>query len=288
MFSAISIDDRTGTPVDFLTATAGVYRATGLTGIQTPRQLIRPRPTAHGAINGTRWTEGRLINLEGRVYSTVSPANAFAQFRALTTPILETLDYGPALLKWTESGSGGLALQAYVKLYGELEPPVEVGPNLLAYQAQLFAEDPRAYSQTLSTSTGGTLSTSSGGFTLPRTIPVTFAASTGGTTAVNNAGNRPTPPVFRVYGYCVNPQIILVGTTSRIALTGTISAGDYLEIDVSQRTITINGTSPALQFLDAANSSWFELPRGTSTIQLIAGTFDTVARVDVLYRAAYT
>jgi hypothetical protein len=288
MFSSITIDDAAGSPVA-LHADGGkrrVFRASGLTGIQTPRQVIRPRPTAHGAINGTRWTEGRLIVLEGRIHDASSAADAFAEFRTVTTPLLETLDAGAALLKWTERD--GLALQAAVKLFGEVEPPAEVGPNILVYQAQLLAEDPRAYSQSLNTTTGGTLSVSSGGLTFPRTIPITFAASSGGTAAVNNVGNRSTAPIFRVYGMVVNPQILLVGTTSRIALTGTVGAGDYLEISVADRTITLNGTSPALQYLDAASTTWFELPRGTSTIQLLAGSFDAVARVDVLYRAAYT
>jgi hypothetical protein len=48
-------------------------------------------------------------------------------------------------------------------------------------------------------------------------LPIRFNVSTAGTAAVNNLGNRPTPPVFRVYGMCVNPQILLTGTTSRIA-----------------------------------------------------------------------
>ncbi len=288
MFSAITLNDASGSPVDFHQPTGKrrIHRAIGLSGIQSPRQVVRSRPTAHGQINDTRWTDGRLVVLEGRVHSTVSPADAFAEFRTLTTPMLQTLDEGAALLKWTEES--GLALQASVKLYGEVEPPVEVGANLLAYQAQLLAEDPRAYSQTLNTATGGTISTAPGGWTWPRTMPITFSASAGGAVAVNNIGNRPTPPIFRVYGMCVNPQVLLVGSTSRIALTGTIAAGDYLEIDVAQRTIKVNGTSSVLNFLDAANTTWFDLPRGASTIQLLAGTFDTVARCDVLYRSAYT
>lgn len=288
MYSAITLDDATGTPVDFHQPAGArrVHRAVGLSGIQPPRQNVRLRPTGHGSINGTRWTEGRLIVIDGRIYSTVSAADALSEFRTLATPMLETLDEGAALLKWTERD--GLALQAYVKLYGSVEPPVEVGPNLLVYQAQLLAEDPRAYSQTLSTSVGGVLSISAGGWVAPETPPIVFNVSAGGTTAVNNVGNRPTAPIFRVYGLAVNPRILLVGTDLEISLTGTVSAGDYLEIDVAARTITVNGTSPALNFLNAVDTTWFELPRGTNTIQLLAETFDAVTRVDVLYRAAYT
>jgi len=286
-YSDISLNDAAGTAV-YLHSTSNrhIYRAVGLTGVQSPRQNIRVRPTGHGQINGTRWTDGRLITLEGRVTVPSSAADTFSEFRTLAGAMLETLDTGAALLKWTEAG--GLAFQAAVKLYGEVEPAVEVGPNILAYQVQLLAEDPRAYSQTQSTSTGGTLSVSAGGMTFPRTIPITFAASSGGTAAVNNTGNRPTPPIFRVYGRIVNPQILLVGTTYRIALTGTISAGDYVEIDVASRTVKLNGSSNQLNFLDAANTTWFELPRGTSTIQLLAGDFDTVARCDVIWRSAFT
>ena len=285
--STITLDDANGTPVDLhRTAKRHVYRAVGLIGIPPLRQVVRVRPSAHGSINDTRNTEGRLVVLDGRIYCPDSAADLYTEFRVLAGTMLETLDEGAALLKWTEDG--GLSLQASVKLFGEFEPPIEVGPNLLAYQAQLFAEDPRAYSQDLSTSTGGTLTNAPGGWAWPETPPIVFSLSAGGTTAVNNLGNRPTPPVFRVYGQCVNPQILLVGTTKRIALTGTIGAGDYLEVDVANRSITINGTSPAQNFLDASGTSWYDLPKGTSTIQLLAPTFDAGARCDVEYRSAYT
>lgn len=286
-FSSITLDDATGYPVPFHPATnRNVYRAAGLIGIPAIRQVVRPRPSAHGAINGSRNTDGRLIVIDGRTYSTSSFAEAADEFRIIAGAALETLDVGAALLKWEEDG--GLALQALVKLHGELEPPVEIGPNVLAYQAQFLAEDPRAYSQTLNTSTGGELAVSEGGWTFPSPLPITFEASSGGTAAVNNEGNRPTPPVFRIYGACTNPQILLVGTSLRIALTGTVAAGDYLEVDTARRTIKINGSSPALSFLDAANTTWFELPKGISTIQLLAGSFDASARCDVVYRSAYT
>jgi hypothetical protein len=286
-FSDITINDADGVAVALhRTDTRHVYAATGLIGVTPPRQVVRPRPSAHGFINDTRNTEGRLIVLEGRLLGEQSATDMFSEFYAVAGAMLETLDYGEALLKWTIDG--GPSMQAMVKLHGELEPPVEVGPNILAYQAQLLAQDPRAYDQSESSSTGDPLSSAPGGLTFPRTMPIRFNVSDSGTAAVENLGNRPTPPVLRVYGQAVNPQILLVGTTSRIALTGTISAGDYLEVDVQNRTLLMNGTTPALNFLDAANTTWFELPKGTSSVQMLAGTFDTSARVAVLYRAAYT
>jgi hypothetical protein len=283
-FSDITLNDADGLDVDLhRTDSRHIYAATGLIGVTPPRQVVRPRPSAHGSINNTRNTEGRLIVLEGRLLGEQSATDMFTEFYAVAGAMLETLDYGEALLKWTIDG--GASMQAMVKLHGELEPPVEVGPNILAYQAQLFAQDPRAYDQSQSSSTGDPLSSAPGGWTFPRTMPIRFNVSVSGTAAVENLGNRPTPPVFRVYGMAVNPQILLLGTDYRIALTGTISAGDYLEVDVQNRTLMMNGTTSALYFLDAANTQWFELPKGTSTVQMLAGAFDTSAKVSVLYRA---
>jgi hypothetical protein len=258
-------------------------------GIAGLRDSKRVRPESHGAINETRFEDGRLINLEGEVWSTVSQEAAYAELRLITRPMIETLDHGPALMRWTE-GASGLALQRLVKLDGGVEPPLEEAAAFLRYQAQFFAEDPRAYSQTLSTATGISLSTATGGLDFSEPFPWTFAPSGGGTAVVTNDGNRPTPPVFRIYGQIVNPQIILVGTDSRIVLTGTVPAGDFLEIGTSsagRRYVKLSGLTDRLNFYDAAASTWFDLPPGSSTIQLIGASFDTTARIDVLYRSAY-
>jgi hypothetical protein len=243
-FSAITLADADGVlDIDLhRTDSRHIYAATGLIGVTPPRQVVRPRPSAHGSINNTRNTEGRLIVLEGRLLGEQSATDMFTEFYTVAGAMLETLDYGEALLKWTIDG--GASMQAMVKLHGELEPPVEVGPNILAYQAQLFAQDPRAYDQSQS-STRATRSRArrAGGRSRGPVDPVQ-RLSTPGPRAVENLGNRPTPPVFRVYGMAVNPQILLTGTDYRIALTGTISAGDYLEVDVQNRSITVNGTTP--------------------------------------------
>lgn len=290
MLSAVTIDDAAGQPVTLhaLPATTrGLQRADGLVGITPPRPVTRARPTAHGTVDQTRWTDGRMINLQGFVLGTDAAA-AQAEFRAVAAPMLATLDTGPALLKWTEQGAAGLALQAKVKLAGDVMPGLEPGPNALFYAAQLLAADPRAYSQALTTATGLTLGFSAGGLTFNRTFNITFGGTAGGTVAVNNVGNRPSPPVFRLYGGCTNANIILVGSGKQISLTGNIANGDYLEIDVQARTMKLNGTSTALSYLNPVSTTWFELPTGTSTIQAIATAFDTTARCDVLYRSAYT
>jgi Siphovirus-type tail component, C-terminal domain len=201
----------------------------------------------------------------------------------------------------SESRSGH-ALQRLVKLDGDLDPPMQGGAADLTYQAQFFAEDPRAYSQTLQTVSSTALSVLGGGLifdgpveffpgygtaTRGALFPWTFTSSGGGTVSFTNAGNRPTPPVFQAYGMCVNPQIVLSGTGLRLMFNGTIAAGDYLEIDIAKRTVMLNGATNRLNFYDGANSTWFELPAGTSNLQLVAASFDSNAMLKVIGRSAY-
>lgn len=290
MISALTLDDKDGNAVTFHTpgGSPKVTGVSGLTGLSALRANVTVAPTRHGSIDNTRWTEGAVVVVEGLCYSGGSWSDALDDFRDLTVPMLQTLDDGPALLKWTEEDSG-LDLQKTVRLASDVVPVFEPGARLVRYQAQFLAADPRSYSQTETTATGSTFE-STGGATMPRTFPVTFIASDSATASVNNTGNRPTPAVFRVYGFATDPQIVLVGDSAsrRIAMTGTIGAGDYLELDVQARTVKLNGTSPAQEFIDASETTWFDLPVGTSTIRLLVGSNDTVTRCDVLYRPAYT
>lgn len=290
MLSAVTLDDNTGAAVtlhqDAPNGKRWLTSATGLRGIQSLRDSKRVAPQRHGAINETRYEDGRNITLVGEIMSTISIEDAFNEFALVATPMMQTLDSGAALLKWTE-GATGNALQRLVKLDGDLEPPFQEAQAILSYQAQFFSEDPRAYSQTLQTITSSLLSLSGGGHTFPCTYPRTYASSGGGTVSFTNAGNRSTPPKFQIFGSCVNPQIVLVGTGLKLSFIGTINAGDFLEIDAAKRSVRLNGTTNRFNLYDGANSTWFDLPSATSNLQLVAGTFDSNALLKVIGRSAY-
>lgn len=127
--------------------------AVGLVGgvVSAPRTNKSTRPNAHGAINNTKYTDGTGVTLTLEVTGT-SIEDAFAQFEAISAVCVQTLDYGPALLKWTE-GTTGRQLQRLVKLDGPIDPPIQNDAAMLTFQVQFFAEDPRAYSQAATTVT---------------------------------------------------------------------------------------------------------------------------------------
>ena len=294
MLSSVTLDDNTGTPVTLhLDATTGkrwLTSALGLRGVQNLRNSgtagRRVRPQAHGGIVPTKYEDARIITLQGEIVSQVSIEDALNEFALIAAPMIQTLDSGPALIKWQE-GVTGNALQRLVKLDGDFDPPFTDGVSRLTYQAILVSEDPRAYSQTLQTVVSSSLSTSGGGRVYPMAYNWTYASSGGGVVAFTNLGNRPTPVTYRIYGMVVNPQVILVGTGLKLSFIGTIGAGDYLEVDVAERSVKLNGLSNRLNFYDPANSTWFELPKDTSNLQLVAGSFDANAQLMVLGRSAY-
>lgn len=293
MLNSVTLNDKDAVAVTLHSASATAKRvvtsAQGLAGIPSGRQSVRPRPTAHGVVDDTQWTEGKLIQLAGEITSDVSLEDCISEFRVVTKPMLQTLENGPALLKWAE-GVAGLSLQAKVRLASPVEPVYGAVGAILTYDAAFLAEDPRAYSQTEQTVASAALSAASGGAIFPLKFPVKFTPSGGGTATVSNAGNRTTPPKFRVYGLCTDPQILNVTTGERIALTKggvTVNTGDYLEVDVAERTVKLNGVTNRANFVDSANTQWFELGVGNTEIRLLASSFNGSARVDTILRAAY-
>ena len=286
MLDSVTINDANGNAVSLHeSSTRSLRRADGLVGVPGTRDSVRPWPNAHGSIDESRWMTDRVITLEGEIWGSTYE-QVFDEFGLINKAFLESLTEGPSTLKWTRGGAG-TALQAEVKLAGPVQTSIAEGGKFLRYQALLRAPDPRAYSQTQTTGTGGSLSTAAGGLVFPDPFAWTFSASGGGSVSVNNTGDIPTPAIFRIYGSVTTPQIRLVETGETIALTGSVGAGDYLEVNVAERTVSLNGTTSRLNLLDYANTTWFELPVGTSTIRLLAGTFDGSARVDAIYRPAF-
>jgi hypothetical protein len=479
VLSSVTLDDNTGTPValhtDTPTSQAVLVSATGLVGIGPLRSSKRVRPSAHGGIDETRFEEGRGPAFVGEVMSTTNIEDCLAVFRALTRPMLETLDNGPALLKWTEGAGGtnpvynpsfvhdgngattaagwitsasyflntgatlkvfvipkyasasqifglgsycqfttagtlvnegmstsevipviknvpitiyfsvydevsqefqvmlgsstvgqtsakftqtaaagwarhsvtltptetGLArfalrstgaakvmsliftavsdeepyfdgdspgaewegvpgnavsssgknLQMLVRLDSDCEPVLSGGAAHLNYQASFYAEDPCAYSQTLTSVSSSSLATSGGGLIFPAPWPWLFNTTGRGSVTIAQEGNRPSPLVFRVHGEVVNPRITRLSDGASLTLKGSVAGGDYLGVDTAARTVLLNGATNLLNFIDATNTNWaaFAAPPSpfTETYTLNADGNNGEAFLECLYRSAY-
>lgn len=261
-----------------------VTRAEGLQGTPPIRSVVTQRSQASGSFNRSRYTDDRSILIEGEIVGT-SIEDAFDKFDVIAAAMYDSITT-ERTLKWTRDASGQ-QLQAGVRL-SELQPLVLTdGSPWIKWQAQFRASDPRVYSQTLSTSTGAALAAAAGGKTYTYTYSRGYNPSSGGEVSYTNSGSVPSPPIIRIYGFCTSPRVVITDDT-RLVFTGEVATGDYLEIDCAARTVKLNGTTSRLNLLDPVASSFFSLPPGTGTVQMLASNFDSAARADLIYRSAFT
>lgn len=287
MISSITLSTDT-TPVTLHSVTAGskvvATRAEGLQGTPPIRNLVTARSQVSGAFIRSRYTDERTIQLELEIIDSTIEA-AFDRFDTLAAALNAAIDTDRTL-KWTRD-SAGQQLQATVRL-SEMQPvTLTDGAPWIKAMVVFKAGDPRVYDQAQSTGTGAALAVSAGGKTYDYSYTRHYNPSSGGTVAFTNAGSVPSPPILRFYGYCTSPQAVL-SDSQRIVLTGEVSAGDYVEVDCAARTVKLNGATNRLDMLDPISSTFFDLPVGSGQLQMLASNYDASARLDVIYRPAFT
>lgn len=149
-----------------------------------------------------------------------------------------------------------------------------------SFEIELDAVDPLLYGSTLNVEEGG-ITTIGGGFTIPFTIP--FAISGGITNAITcvNAGNARVYPE-RVVLYGPGTDYIVENRTlsQALAYTGTIADGDYVEIDMKNRTALYNGLA---NVYGNVSGYFWQLAVGSNTVSLTVASGNgaaTAARVE--------
>lgn len=243
------------------------------------------RPQSHGSYADNGYEDGILGIMKGKILASTLASRATLE-DALLKCLRSTLgEEGTGTLSWTEPGSGTLRQIRGLQLVDRIQLVGDVG-STMSYAFQLAAERSTAEGQTEATTAGNMLSGTGSGLVFPKAFPWTFTGSAGGDVTVNNAGTATAYPLLRVYGAASAPSITF--GTKALNFTGSIGAGDYLEIDLFERTVKLNGTTNRLNLLDIASSRWFGLPVGSNILRMAAGTYDPSARVDVIMRDAYT
>lgn len=104
--------DRTTVLHDEDSTTRAIARASGLFGWPGPRAAVSPRPEQHGDNDRTRFLEGKVLSLDGEVWSDTIE-NALREQDAIEQAMLETLRV-PGILKWWRGGDTGEQLRNIV------------------------------------------------------------------------------------------------------------------------------------------------------------------------------
>lgn len=226
------------------------------------------RPRAHGAYldNGTK--DGGVWDAQIRIIGgdAALDTNRVALLKALNSMLGED---GTGTMVWTDQGTTTPKRLSGLQL---LDETGKVDGNSYLWHVQLAAEMPCAEDNVSVTTDSSALSAGGGGFVVPLTIPVTLTASSAGQMTVTNSGTFKAYPVLRVYGPITNPVVSNQTASKRLTFTGSVAAGDYWEISLFSKTVTLNGVTNVTT-LDVPNSDWFTLGLGSTTLQLSGSAF---------------
>lgn len=114
-----------------------------------------------------------------------------------------------------------------------------------------------------------------GGFSVPLSVDVGVAATDiDGYVVVDNQGDVEAWPIVRITGPSDNPSLTNDESSKVMAITQSMDAGDYIEIDMGEATVvwydaTTGTTTNIIESISAASEFW-PLARGSNTIHVEA------------------
>lgn len=219
----------------------------------------RPRAQAHGVWPATDLWGTRRVGLAVTVNSTAGKQAALAAWYALAAAFAP--GSGPVELVWQEAG-------VKYRLVGRArlaEPDVsDLAQGVIRADCRFEATSP--FIETLAEQTGSTgLGTPAGGRSYPRSHPWGYGApSTPGLIYATNEGTAPASWAATVVGPVTAPRLENETTGEVLDLSGTVSAGETLEINSATRTLLLDGTSSRASWL-RPGSAWWAFPPGAAT-----------------------
>lgn len=107
----------------------------------------------------------------------------------------------------------------------------------------------------------------------------------GETIEVNNAGTENTNPIFKIYGPFDEVEITNLSTSESFNYSYTVETGDYIEVDIKNKTVKLNGTTSVFNNF---TGEFFDLISGGNTIRFeIISAYEFGAILNVAWRDAY-
>lgn len=220
----------------------------------------------------------RTIQINGIIVPPggTSQASKMAIVRARTR-LINTLDMIRKTGTFTVVEFGG-AKQAEVQTLGRPLLDIKTQNNVLHYDIQLIASDPRKYSVDVETGTSSPVRPGdpkpgapydpivSPGRQYNRIYNLSYAHTNHASQIfLVNEGDHPTWGTLRISGPITNPKVTHRESEKFLELELHLDEGDILDIDLKKRTIFLNGTESVLPKLNF-DSSWFDYAPGVNTL----------------------
>lgn len=240
----------------------------GATG--STRQSVQ-KARAGGAWSGQGYAKPRAISSSGKFYAPTPEAAQAALDRLNGAVSLDDTDlmvHEPGMSRRVVAHRTDDVLHRWVM------------PTIGSWAIGLMADDPRKFATPLSASTR--LPASSGGLTVPFTVPFSIDATLiSGQVNLNNPGNETGPVILRVDGPCHGPSITHVasGLTLVFSASLVLGAGEWLTIDTEARTVMANDQSSRSGYI--TSRGWFGFVPGDNTFAFTATSFDSDALLTI-------
>lgn len=252
-------------------ATWTVETAPGWFDSPAVRSARIPRATQDGEWDYSPAIEGRVITLQGRVFTTSLLALEQAARRFAAVPRKGSL----AGL----SPFGDLTADVLLEEAPKFDP---VTDTTAVWQLTVVSPDPLLYGPE-QFGTTDLQAVAGTGWVWPAVFPVDWGipeGATPGAVQVANAGTRAYWPRLRVDGPVTNPVVQLVETGDWVRYGGTLTAGQWLDVACDQRRVLLNGqVSRRAQV--TSSGDWLAVPVGGGSVTWTADDADPAARLSV-------
>lgn len=246
------------------------FIVTGLDlGDAATRVVSTEAPDADGTIDTTTLIGARTVTLKVRLV----PRNGFVP------AVLEQRlrQFTAARLRPTMTITRtGLPSQRLTLRRGPFSAPIEQATFedvTVQWVAPLGVLESSALNTALVYAGGGAVTGRAYSLTFSRVYPTTVPDGTG---VVVNNGTTDAYPLLRLYGPSTDPVIDnLTQGRSLVFASLTVAAGDFIEIDLRNKTIYLNGDPTASRYskLSFPTSKWWTLSPGANTIRYHPATY---------------
>ncbi|SRR5712691_9413302 len=231
------------------------------------RETRRDHEGVDGGFIDAEFETGREIQLEGTVYSNGTSLEAFLDnLKSNFAPVREVVPF----YFTTESNEIRFLNVKPTGCNYDWELARRLGITDVKFN--MFAEDPRIYSNTLTSQTMDISTINTNGFS----FNIAFNLSFGGSSAIGsgqfflNAGNRPTPAVMTILGPVTNPTIINDTIGISLVFLIDIAASETLVIDLANHTVRLNGITNRRNTM--LSPTWFMFDPGYTFIRFAAAS----------------
>ena len=277
--------EQDGRPPLELTPENGWFLSRMDLGYPAIRPVSDDRPLASGTDDRTRFHSSKLVTLDlvARGDRNVKQE----ELGSFLVPFRRSFLYYPAgdgterriLLRARERTSPWEGPPGKHRIIAQFEAPNGTAETALQGEATALAVPP-----------------AEPGFTFDLTFDIVFPLSSPvGATNVTTIGDALCPPVLRLFGPCVNPRIENVsepdeeGRAKRLQFNITLGAGQFLEVDVRERTVKLNGNPRQDRYstLNFVESRWWTLQPGDNLIRYFPEVFGSDSRAEVLFRCQF-